>query len=268
MLNHATKNATDPATNLAKNLANNKIDLNADLGEGAENDAAILALVSSANIACGGHTGDGNSMRTAIRLAKQNGVTIGAHPSFIDRENFGRSTMHPPLDALYFDLKKQIQTLIQIANEEGTTVKYVKAHGALYNQTAHDIALAEVLMQATIDSNSKLGLMCLAGSPIVQWAQQKNIKVIEEAFADRRYNADGTLVSRNLNNACIDDKEEAIQQCVALVKMHQLKAVTNELITSTAQSICVHGDGEHALALVRQIHSRFAQEKIRICPAF
>ena len=240
------------------------IDINADLGEGGLFDEDILALISTANIACGGHTGDEISMRNAVQAAKRHGVKIGAHPSFVDRENFGRSTMHPPLDELYQQLKKQIQDLTNIAQSENMQLSHVKPHGALYNQAAQDMALAEILVTAIKDCNPSLKLMGLALSPLIKYAQSQGLSTIEEAFSDRRYHLNGSLVSRQNPLGCISDAHQVTQQCIALVKQQTMASIEGPTFTLDAKSICVHGDGEHALRFIREIRQQFLNELIAV----
>lgn len=231
------------------------IDLNADLGEGGAHDEAILAIVSSANIACGGHTGDAQSMRTAVRLAQANGVAIGAHPSFVDRDNFGRTAQHPPLDVLFTQLCEQVDQLSQIASQEGGVLQHLKPHGALYNQAANDAALGDVLIRVVQHCNPQLRLVALAGSKLVKEAQAANLRVIQEAFADRRYNQDGSLRARTFAGACIDEAAEAVQQTLSIVEQGQLRSVDGNWIRLHADSLCVHGDGTHALHLLEAIRN-------------
>jgi UPF0271 protein len=240
------------------------IDINADLGEGGNYDEDILALISTANIACGGHTGDEMSMTTAIKTAKRYGVKIGAHPSFVDRDNFGRSAMHPPLDELYQQLKKQIQDLTNIAHTENMQLNHVKPHGALYNQAAQDMAMAEVLVMVIKECDPSLSLMGLAQSPLIQYAQSQGVSTIEEAFSDRRYHLNGSLVSRQNPLGCITDVQQVTQQCITLVKHQTMVSIEGPTFILNAKSICVHGDGEHALRFIRQIRQQFLNELIAV----
>jgi UPF0271 protein len=237
-------------------LAKSCIDLNADLGEGGRYDTAILKIVSSANIACGGHTGDAHSMRTAIRLARENQVTIGAHPSFVDRENFGRSVQYPSPEILFEQLCEQVSKLIQIANEEGCVVQYLKPHGALYNQAAKDAELGEILIRVTKHCQPRLRLVTLSGSALAAQANAAGIQVIQEAFADRRYNRDGSLRARSFPDACIEEAVEAVQQTLHIVQQAQVQSLSGELISIHADTLCVHGDGAHALHLLESIRTQ------------
>lgn len=243
------------------------IDLNADLGEGASCDAQILALVSSANIACGGHAGDDGSMRVAVQLAQQYGVAIGAHPSFADKENFGRKIQTPPYNHVAQDLRAQIIALMRITEELGVQLQHVKPHGALYNQAAFDPVLAGIVIQVMQDIAPQLSLVALAGSPIVARAQAAGLHVINEAFADRRYRQDGSLVPRSQPNACIENSDEAVAQSLQLIENQQLRSDQGEIIKVQADTICVHGDGVHALATIQALRAAFDERGIQVkCP--
>nr|WP_314859194.1 5-oxoprolinase subunit PxpA [uncultured Undibacterium sp.] len=245
-------------------LSSFSIDLNADLGEGASCDAQILALVSSANIACGGHAGDDDSMRVAVQLAQQYDVAIGAHPSFVDRENFGRKIQSPPYDHVMQELRDQIAALMRITMEQGAQLRHIKPHGALYNQAAFDPVLADIIIQVIRDIAPQLSLVALAGSPLVARAQAAGLQVISEAFADRRYRSDGSLVPRSQANACIDHIDEAIAQSLQLIEKHQLFSADGDLIKVQAETICVHGDGVHALATIQALRAAFDERGIKV----
>jgi UPF0271 protein len=240
------------------------IDLNADLGEGASCDAPILALVSSANIACGGHAGDDDSMRVAVQLAQQYGVAIGAHPSFADKDNFGRKIQAPPYDHVAQDLRDQISALMRITAELGAQLQHVKPHGALYNQAAFDPVLADIVIQVMQDIAPQLSLVALAGSTIVARAQAAGLRVINEAFADRRYRQDGSLVPRSQPNACIDHSDEAVAQSLQLIAHQQLCSNDGSIIKVQADTICVHGDGLHALATIQALRAAFDERGIQV----
>lgn len=232
------------------------IDLNADLGEGGAYDAEILQIVSSANIACGGHTGDQQSMREAVRLAKAHKVAIGAHPSFVDRVNFGRSAQNPHPDLLFQQLCEQVSQLANIAKQENYPLQHLKPHGALYNQAAHDAVLGEVIIRVIRACDPSLTLIGLAGSALLTQAQNAGIKTKAEAFADRRYNKDATLRARSFADACIESDDDAIQQVLNLIEQQQVVSVDGQKIHIEAQTICVHGDGEHALHLLKSIRDK------------
>lgn len=238
------------------------IDLNADLGEGEAYDDEILACVSSANIACGGHAGDVFSMRTAVESAMKHGVAIGAHPSFPDRENFGRTTMQMPAESLYASLIEQISTLRNIATAAGAPIVHVKPHGALYNQAARDQLLAQVIVRAVMHVDPTLRLFALAGSELIAVARAAGLAVAEEVFADRRYDAQKNLVSRSRPDACIEDVKEALQQAMMLIEQGKVVSVDGQTLEMKADTVCLHGDGKQALALARLIRDTLAQKNI------
>jgi 5-oxoprolinase (ATP-hydrolysing) subunit A len=241
-----------------------QIDLNADLGEGCDNDEALLALVSSANIACGWHAGDAKTMQQCVRWAIDNGVAIGAHPSFPDRENFGRSEMNLPLDEVIAGMLYQIGALAAIVKAEGGRLTHVKPHGALYNQAVKDPALADALCEAVRRFDPSLKFFGLAGSGMIEAARRAGLQPVEEVFADRAYNADGSLVSRKLPGALIESDADAIAQTLSLVRDHRVTAIDGSTVPVNAQSVCLHGDGAHALAFAQRIRERLASEGISV----
>ena len=230
----------------------NEIDLNADLGEGCGDDAALLGIVTSANIACGEHAGDETTMRETIRIALSNGVAIGAHPSFPDRENFGRLEMERTPQEIYSDVRSQIDTLAGIAREEGATLHHVKAHGALYNLAARNRAVADAISRAVADTSTSLVVYGLAGGAQIESGRAHGLRTAGEGFADRRYMPDGSLVPRSRPDALIDDEEEAVAQALSLAQ------------GGRAQTICLHGDGPHAIAFARRIRDAFARANVAV----
>lgn len=240
------------------------IDLNADLGEGCEHDRELLQLVSSANIACGFHAGDAQTMLQSVRWAQEFGVAIGAHPSFPDRENFGRSAMQLLPETLYAQLLYQIGALKTLAESEGGRLVHVKPHGMLYNQAARDAQLADVIARAVKTVDASLLLVGLAGSESIQAAQHYGLRTREEVFADRGYQADGSLVPRNQPGAMIEDEEQAISRTLAMVLQGKVASVTGEWVPLRAQTVCLHGDGPHALAFARRLRDAFAAQNISV----
>jgi UPF0271 protein len=240
------------------------IDLNADLGEGCDNDELLLTLVSSANIACGWHAGDANTMRQSVRWAIRNHVAIGAHPSFPDRDNFGRSAMNLPPEEIVSGMLYQLGALDAIVRAEGGRMVHVKPHGALYNQAAKDAVLAQAICSAIRTFNPGLALFGLAGSELISAAKEAGLAAVEEVFADRAYNADGSLVSRALPGAMIEDETQAIAQTISFVKDKQVTAIDGSVVKVNAQTVCLHGDGAHALEFARQIRARLTSEHIGI----
>ena len=239
-----------------------KIDLNADLGEGCASDAELLTLVSSANIACGFHAGDAQTMHACVREAIKNGVAIGAHPSFPDRENFGRSAMQLPPETVYAQTLYQIGALATIARAQGGVMRHVKPHGMLYNQAAKEAQLADAIARAVYACDPALILVGLAGSELIRAGKQYGLTTREEVFADRGYQADGSLVPRSQSGALIENEEQALAQTLEMVQHGRVKSITGEWATVTAQTVCLHGDGEHALAFARRLRSTFAEKGI------
>lgn len=243
-----------------------QIDLNADLGEGAGHDEALLSLVSSASIACGGHAGDAASMRQCVRGARRHGVAIGAHPSFPDRENFGRSAMRLPPGEVVAHVLDQIGALDAIVRAEGGRLVHVKPHGALYNQAAREPELAAALCEAVRRFDPALRVFGLAGGALTEAARRAGLAPVEEAFADRGYLPDGSLVPRGQRGALIEDEDAALAQALLLAREGRVRAIDGSLVALRARSLCLHGDGPHALAFARRIRARLAAEGIAIAP--
>lgn len=241
-----------------------KIDLNADLGEGCGNDAALLQLVSSANIACGFHAGDATTMLTCVREALRNGVAVGAHPSFPDRENFGRTAMQLPPETVYAQMLYQIGALAAMVRAEGGKLQHVKPHGMLYNQAANDAQLADAIAGAVHDVDAGLILVGLAGSALIRAGKQWGLITREEVFADRGYRSDGQLVPRSEPGALIDDDNVALAQTLAMVLEGRVKSVEGVYVPVQAQTVCLHGDGEHALLFARRLRAAFTQRGVII----
>ena len=240
------------------------IDLNADLGEGCENDEALLQLVSSANIACGFHAGDADLMRQSVRWAIQYGVAIGAHPSFPDKENFGRTAMKLAPETVYNQTLYQLGALDAIVRAEGGKMVHVKPHGMLYNQAALDGELALAIAKAIKDFNPGLRLVGLSGSQLITAANQLGLTARNEVFADRRYQSDGTLVPRSQPLALIDSDEEALNQTLEMVINHKVNTVDGKRVTVQADTVCLHGDGAHALDFARLLKGQLQQRGIAI----
>lgn len=245
------------------------IDLNADLGEGCGQDEALLELVSSANIACGWHAGSADIMRRTVRSALARGIAVGAHPSFPDREGFGRREMRLPADPMYAGMAYQIGALAAIARAEGACLSHVKPHGALYNQAARDKHLADTLVAAIRDVDSSLRVVGLAGSELIAAARRAGLTAIAEVFADRRYNPDSTLVKRDRPGALITDAETAVAQTLAIVKTGHVTAIDGSVVPLRGDTVCLHGDSIHAVALAQRIRQSLQQAGIVIrAPSF
>lgn len=240
------------------------VDLNADLGEGAPDDAELLALVSSANIACGWHAGDARLMQTTVAAALERGVAIGAHPSYPDRENFGRSEMQLTPEEVRADLIYQIGALDALVRAAGGRLHHVKPHGALYNQAARDPALADAIAAAVLDINPSLAVYGLAGGELLKAAERAGLRAVAEVFADRGYRADGSLVPRSQPGAFVEDTEQAVGRTLRMVREGIVQAVSGEIVPLQAQTICLHGDGPHALAFARAIYQSLTQAGVQL----
>ena len=243
------------------------VDLNVDLAEGCANDQRLLQLVTSANIACGLHAGDFNEMRKAIHWAKQQQVRIGAHPSFPDRENFGRTAMNLPDDQLKACLRYQLGAIKALCDAENVPLTYVKPHGALYNQAAKDEALAHLIAETVKQFDPTLKLMGLSGSLMLTVAQQHGLDTISEVFADRHYLADGSLVPRSRPDALVENDEEAISQVLQMVQQGTVPTVDGTHVSIQADSICLHGDGAHAIEFAEKIRQALVKNNIHLQPS-
>jgi UPF0271 protein len=240
------------------------IDLNCDLGEGIGNDELIMPYISSANIACGYHAGNETTMKQTVELCKRYNVAVGAHPSFPDKENFGRTDMllHP--GEIYEMIIKQINSLEKIAAEADVPVHHVKPHGALYNMAARDKMMAPFVALAILDTNSKYILYGLSGSYLIKEGKALGVKTISEVFADRTYKDDGSLTSRNKPGALIEDTDKAVAQALQMVKEGTVTSINGKKVPIVAETICIHGDGEHAVEFAKAIHGVLKKEGIEI----
>ena len=245
------------------------MDLNSDLGEsfGAwsmGDDAAMLDIVSSANVACGFHAGDAAGILSTLKAAKARGVVVGAHVAYRDLAGFGRRNMDVASSDLVADVIYQIGALQGLAQAAGTTVKYVKPHGALYNTIAQDRRQATDVINAIKAIDASLVLMALAGSPLIGWARDAGLSVVAEAFADRAYTPSGALVSRREPGAVLHDEALIAQRMLTLVREGVIEAVDGSMVRVDADSICVHGDSPGAVAIARKIRQRFESEGVQI----
>ncbi|HUB90248.1 MAG TPA: 5-oxoprolinase subunit PxpA [Dyella sp.] len=236
------------------------IDLNSDLGEsfGAwrmGNDAALLAIVSSANIACGFHGGDPDIMRGTVAMAVEHDVAIGAHVSLPDLQGFGRREMAVTPNEAYALTLYQIGALHGFAQAAGTRLRHVKPHGALYNMAARDAKLAAAIARAVRDFDPALRLFGLANSALIDAGKAMNLPVAAEAFADRRYRADGSLQPRREPDAVIQESDEAIAQAMGMAREGQVRAVDGSMVALQADTLCVHGDGNHAVDFARELRA-------------
>jgi UPF0271 protein len=229
------------------------IDLNADLGEGAPFDAELLQIVSSANIACGGHAGDSESMAATVRSAIANGVAVGAHPGYADRDGFGRESGFMSGDALYESLTGQVTALADIAAELGARLSHVKPHGALYNDALRNRDLADIIARVIAEAPGEPAFMGMAGTELERSANQHGLDFVAEAFVDRAYEPDGTLVSRKEPGAVHEDLAVATTQAVRLAEDGETTARNGEIVKVRADTLCIHGDTPGAAEKARAV---------------
>ncbi|MBX2947566.1 MAG: LamB/YcsF family protein [Cyclobacteriaceae bacterium] len=240
------------------------IDLNCDMGEGMMNDAAIMPHISSANIACGYHAGDEATIRKTIDLCLKYNVAIGVHPGFNDKLNFGRVPVRWTLDELYQLVWKQLEIMDTICKEKQAKLHHVKPHGALYNMAAKDNAMSRTIAQAVKDFNPNLVYYGLSGSIMISEARALGLKTMHEVFADRTYQDDGTLTPRSQVKALIEKSEDAINQVLQMLMENSVKTITGEVIPIKADTICIHGDGKHAVEFTRQLHKILTKKGFKI----
>jgi UPF0271 protein len=243
-----------------------KVDLNCDMGEGLGVDAQLMPLITSANIACGGHAGDEGTMRSTVLLAVAHRVGIGAHPSSPDREGFGRRAIAMTAAQVRREVAAQIRGLQSVVAAAGTSLQHVKPHGALYNQAASDRNLAAAIGGAVLQVDPSLIVVALAGSAEVGVLQQMGLRVAREAFIDRGYTPAGRLVAREDSAALISDTDLATQRAVRLVRDHLLTAVDGTELEIHADTLCIHSDTPGAVAIAQAVHIAFADAGITVSP--
>lgn len=236
-----------------------RIDLNCDVGEGAGLDAELMRMISSANIACGGHAGDPGLMHETVALAQAANVAIGAHPGYADRQKFGRrdTPMSPA------DLRALIIQQVELLCTMGS-VRHVKPHGALYNLAARDRDVADVIAAAIHDVDARLILFGLAGSELVRAGHARGLAVAQEVFGDRTYQRDGSLTPRTEPGAMIEDESVMITQVLQMLQTGRVRTLDGSQVAITPDTLCVHGDGPHALQFVRRLRTELAAAQITI----
>ena len=240
------------------------VDLNCDMGEGYPDDETLMGLVSSANIACGGHAGDELTMRAAVRLCRKHGVAVGAHPSIADREGFGRRVEPFELSAIGSQVADQVASLMGVALAEGVPLCHVKLHGALYSLAARDLAIGASVLTALRRIGECRTLYTLAGSPFVGAARVAGWRVAEEAFPDRSYRADGSLAPRAAPGALIGEPREVARRALRMVRDGRVGSVDGADVVVHADTICIHGDEPHAVESARAIRALFADQGISV----
>ncbi len=248
-----------------------KADLNSDLGESFGRyklgmDEEVMKYITSANVACGWHAGDPLVMRKTVKLAKENGVEVGAHPGYPDLMGFGRRYMKITREEARNYILYQIGALYAFVKAEGLTLQHVKPHGALYNALVKDEELARGVLEGIADFDKNLIFVGLSMSKPLEIAKEMGLKVAHEVFADRAYNPDGTLVPRSKEGAVIHDKELIAERVISMVKDGGVKAINGEWVELKADTICVHGDNPKALEIAAYIRKRLEEEGVKIVP--
>lgn len=249
-----------------------RVDLNADLGEGfgaytLGDDAAVLAFVTSANVACGFHAGDPRVMDRTVALAVRRAVAVGAHPGHFDLRGFGRRPIPAEADEIEADVLYQVGALAAFARAHGTRLAHVKPHGALYNQAAADPGIARAVARGVARADGSLVLVGLAGSGAMrQAAAAEGLRFAAEAFADRRYEADGTLRSRRLPDAVLTDPDAAAAQALAIVRDGRATAADGRAVTVSADTLCIHGDAPNAGAVAEAVRGALAHAGVDVRP--
>ena len=242
-------------------MKNLKIDINADVGEGIGNEDQLFPLISSCNIACGGHAGNLETMLSVVRLAKKNNLKIGAHPSFPDRKNFGRKIMNISKDKLVKSLKNQIQALRTILIQENVDLNHIKTHGALYNFASNDKETARIIIDLTKEINTKL--YAPYSSLISKMAREEGVKICNELFIDRNYNSNLTLVSRDNPNALIENSNEMFKHVYNIIN-NKIISVDKKEISVEFDTLCIHGDNPNAIELLEELHLKLNNIEIKI----
>lgn len=242
------------------------VDLNCDLGEGSGHDAELMPLVTSANIACGAHAGDEQTMRDAVLAAKRSGAAIGAHPGFADREHFGRRELSLPGSEIVAIVRNQVEALRRIAASIGAPVTHVKPHGALYNLAARDAATADAIAEAVAGVDDRLWLYGLAGGKLLDAGRARGLRVASEVFADRTYQPDGSLTPRTRPDALLHDASASVAQVLRMIREGKVRSVDGGDVSIKADTICLHGDGAGAVAFARALRDTLAAEGVRLRP--
>ncbi len=240
------------------------IDLNCDMGEGFPNDELLMPFISSANIACGFHAGDEETMATTVRLALLYNVAVGAHPGFDDRPNFGRLEHSLSPGEIYQLFTTQLQKMNAVCTREDAPMHHVKPHGALYNMAAKNVLLANAIARAVFDFNPLLTLYGLSGSHSISEAKKLGMQTAAEVFADRTYQDDGSLTARTNENAMITSGETSLQEVLQMINQQSVTSVNGKLVPLDVQTVCLHCDGAHAVTFASSIHSALKAHAIEM----
>ena len=246
-----------------------EINLNCDLGEtskfcSTKNDPELLKIVNTANIACGYHAGDAATIRNTIRISKKNDVSVGAHPSFDDKENFGRKRINLTGSEIKKLITDQLEIISKIADEESYSITHVKPHGALNNMACENYEISKSIGEAILNFNKDLIYVCLPMTQMEKAARDLKMRLACEIFADRNYEDNGNLISRKLPNALITDPEEALKKTILMLKEKSIVSYSGKRIPCTIDTICLHGDGKTALAMANKLKSGLLSENIKL----
>ena len=239
-----------------------KLDINADVGEGIENENELFPFISSCNIACGGHTGNYKTMLSTVGLAKQYNVKIGAHPSFEDRENFGRKILKVDKKELLSSLINQVESLQDILKNQEIKLNHIKAHGALYNLSAYDKDSAKIIIELAKKIDTKLYVPY--SSLISKMAKEQCVETYNELFIDRNYNSDLTLVSRENSNALINDSKTMFEHVKKIINDQIITSINNKNMSVEFDTLCIHGDSPNAIELIKELHFKLKNIGIKI----
>jgi UPF0271 protein len=242
------------------------VDLNCDMGEGYGNDAKLMEFVSSVNVACGGHAGDRDTMKRTVEDALRSKVSIGAHPGFPDRLNFGRKRLELSENEIFDTVIAQVRELQDVCISLGAGLDHVKPHGALYNIAASDLSTAQIIAKAVYAVNPSLMLYGLAGSELLRQAEAIGLKAVSEVFADRTYQSNGSLTPRSEPNALVRSVDGSAKRALQMVLNGTLTAVDGSEISVRADTICIHGDGDQALEFAQAIRTALNENQIKVCP--
>lgn len=240
------------------------IDLNCDLGEGCGHDADLVPLISSANISCGAHAGDADIIRATLRLCAAHGVAAGAHPGYADREHFGRRETGDDPDAIARSVGEQLATFASLAREAGVAISHVKLHGALYNRAADDAEAAAAVVRTVRTFDATLPLVGLSGSLLLAIAADAGLRVVHEVFPDRGYDGEGRLLKRGQPGAVIDAPDEVAERAFMLAGLGLAKDVRGRAVMLRADTLCLHGDRDDAVAVAQAVRARLARAALRV----
>lgn len=240
------------------------IDLNCDMGEGVGNDSLIMPYISSCNIACGGHSGDENSVRETLVLAKKYAVKVGAHPAYPDPQNFGRKSMSLPKQELKHHLKKQLLLFMECCSQTKSSIHHIKPHGALYNDMFQDKSPTDVFVDLIKELLPNAFVYCSPDSLLEKECQKVGLKVMREGFMDRAYNPDATLLSRSVEGAVLKNLDQIEQQLLLMVTKKQVPIVANKTIDLNVQTVCLHGDNPKAVEIIKHVHQLLKTQGIYV----